>query len=209
MGIRAELHGGRHPEKTYTGIFYQNQWSLPPLVSLYIRRRSANFSSVLTVSKLVLVTWGTYADILTRRNKDSAQWNLLTITSWWRGYFLTHLRRIMDKHVRDTLLDLGCRRTKAQCEKVRWPWAAEDTKSLGSTTTPSRLGSKGELRKKPLSASNDQEMLIFALANGLACSLATYEAHEMWHPLLAQVAREAVAPCASPGYLDARYDNAT
>ena len=51
---------------------------------------------------------------------------------------------------------------------------------LGSTTTPSRLGSKGELRKKPLSASNNQEMLIFALANGLACSLATYEAHEIY-----------------------------
>ena len=31
----------------------------------------------------------------------------------------------------------------------------------------------------------------------------------LWHPPLTHVAREVVAPCASPGYLDARYDNAT
>ena len=31
----------------------------------------------------------------------------------------------------------------------------------------------------------------------------------MWHPLLAQLVRRAVAPCASPRYLAARYDNAT
>ena len=30
----------------------------------------------------------------------------------------------------------------------------------------------------------------------------------VWHPPLTHVAREAVAPCVSPGYPDARYDNA-
>ena len=31
----------------------------------------------------------------------------------------------------------------------------------------------------------------------------------LWHPSLTHVAREAVAPCACPGYPDARYDSAT
>ena len=31
----------------------------------------------------------------------------------------------------------------------------------------------------------------------------------LWHPPLTHIAREAVAPCTSPGYPDARYDNAT
>ena len=35
------------------------------------------------------------------------------------------------------------------------------------------------------------------------------DASTLWHPLLTQVVRKAVAPWASPGYLDARYDNAT
>ena len=33
--------------------------------------------------------------------------------------------------------------------------------------------------------------------------------HGVWHPPLTHVAKEVVAPCASPNYSDARYDNAT